>query len=332
MANTPPYSPESEPASTVKDLKKQLLETQELLSIIMENNPFAIFWKDRDLIYQGSNQRFAEMAGFSKPDEVVGKTDYEMPWGVDNEIGAEACRSSDFRVIESGIEEIHIIEQIKQENDVVVWTDTSKVPIRDSEGLVIGVLGVLEDITPRKLIEQELEVANRKLKILSRIDSLTQVANRRYFDERISDEWSRAIRDKSQIAIILFDVDHFKKFNDDYGHPGGDKCLTLIAETAKNLLKRPSDLIARYGGEEFIILLPHVDRAGAASIAEKIRSAVENLEVELEGKIARVSVSLGFATEYPVRNSSPGKLISTADKALYRAKELGRNRVAGPLS
>ena len=311
----------------IKDLQRQLLETQGLLDLIMENNPFSIFWKDCDLKYRGCNERFVKMAGFSCVEDVVGKTDFDMPWGVDNEIGAEACRSSDARIISSGLEEMHIIEKIKQQNGPELWTDTSKVPIRDQQGQVTGVLCVLEDITSRKHIEQALEKANTELKTLSRIDSLTKISNRRYFDEQFTKEWERAKRNNNEIALILFDVDHFKQFNDNYGHPAGDSCLTLVAEAAKNNLKRPTDMIARYGGEEFIILLPGSDLQGALILAEKIRVSIESLKCNVDENTAAVTVSLGVASDFPSHQGSLTKLISAADKALYQAKKLGRNRV-----
>lgn len=311
---------------TLKELQNQLFETNELLKLIMENNPFSIFWKDRNLKYLGCNQRFLEMAGFNSVDEVIGKTDFDMPWGIDNEVGAEACRSSDARVISSGLEEMHIVEKIKNNNEEL-WTDTSKVPIRDQKGEVIGVLCVLEDITSRKLIEQSLEQANADLKRLSRTDGLTQISNRRYFDEQISIEWSRAQRNNDEIAIILFDVDYFKQVNDNFGHPVGDTMLTKIAETALTSLKRPTDLIARYGGEEFIILLPGSDIQGALTLAENIRASIENLELVVGENIAQVTISCGVASSFPAKKGTITQLISSADKALYRAKSDGRNRV-----
>lgn len=311
---------------TLKELQNQLFETNELLKLIMENNPFSIFWKDRNLKYLGCNQRFLEMAGFNSVDEVIGKTDFDMPWGIDNEVGAEACRSSDARVISSGLEEMHIVEKIKNNNEEL-WTDTSKVPIRDQKGEVIGVLCVLEDITSRKLIEQSLEQANADLKRLSRTDGLTQISNRRYFDEQISIEWSRAQRNNDEIAIILFDVDYFKQVNDNFGHPVGDTMLTKIAETALTSLKRPTDLIARYGGEEFIILLPGSDIQGALTLAENIRVSIENLELVVGENIAQVTISCGVASSFPAKKGTITQLISSADKALYRAKSDGRNRV-----
>ena len=293
----------------------------------MDSNPFSIFWKDKDLVYRGCNKKFVEISGFSSSEEVIGKTDYDMPWGVNNEIGAEACRSSDQRIIDSGISEMHIIEQIKQEDGVVVWADTNKVPILDRDGNVNGVLCVLEDVTQRKMTEQALEDANKELDRLSKIDVLTQVPNRRYFTEELQREWSRAKRHQSEMACIMFDVDHFKKFNDEFGHLIGDECLRQVADTASQALKRPTDIIARYGGEEFVIILPSVGAEGATIVAEDIRKRIETLRLETPRGVAGVTASFGVFAGFPLYLDSPEALIAAADKALYQAKDSGRNMV-----
>jgi diguanylate cyclase (GGDEF)-like protein/PAS domain S-box-containing protein len=312
---------------TREELELQLFETRRILNLIMENNPFSIFWKDSDLVYRGCNQRFEKIAQMDSPDAVIGKTDHDMPWGIDNEVGANACRSSDARVISSKMEEMHIIELIKQESGETAWTDTSKVPICDPDGRVDGVLGVLEDITARKVIEDKLKEVSCKLEELSRTDALTNIANRRYFDEFLKNEWSRGSRNQSGIALIIFDIDHFKQLNDKHGHLAGDQCLRLVADIAKNALKRPTDFIARYGGEEFVIILMDVTIEGAVKIAEDIRVAIEKARLTHEGKSIGVSVSLGVALEVPSKDTSPERLIATADQALYRAKDSGRNSV-----
>ena len=310
-------------------LELQLFETRNLLNLVLENNPFAYFWKDLDLIYRGGNQNFAQCAGVERPVDFVGMTDYEMPWGVGNEIGANACRASDIAVIESGVGQMHLIEQIKAKDGQVTWTSTSKVPIRDADGNVVGVLGLLENITERKLAEEALENANAQLEALCRIDGLTGIANRRHMDERLDVECARAMRDHSALSIILLDIDHFKKFNDRYGHPAGDACLVAVANCTAERILRPADLIARYGGEEFLVVLPDTDIKGATAIAEKIRAAVAEIDlaIESDGQKAKLSVSLGVASCYPRDKNVALPLILAADQALYRAKSGGRNRL-----
>ena len=179
-----------------------------------------------------------------------------------------------------------------------------------------------------ELRTQNLEQANRDLHHLSRLDSLTGVANRRRFEEALDLEWRRASRTGTPLSLIMIDTDFFKPFNDAYGHQRGDDCLTLVANTLRNGLNRPGDMVARYGGDEFMILIPGTDAAGAAEIAEAMRVRVEGMEITHTGspddKV--VTISLGVVTSYPTRGFSTGELIAAADEALYQAKYEGRNR------
>ncbi|MFO0794004.1 MAG: diguanylate cyclase [Candidatus Brocadiaceae bacterium] len=176
----------------------------------------------------------------------------------------------------------------------------------------------------------QLEASNKLLEHLSYRDSLTGIANRRYLEEFIEQEWKRAVREVYPISLIFVDIDHFKAFNDAYGHPAGDECLRQIARALTNSIKRPADIIARYGGEEFIAVLPGTDAAGAFSVAELMKANVVGLGIEHASSqvINNVSVSIGVATALPDRYNTPSSLIANADKALYKAKSGGRNRVA----
>lgn len=184
----------------------------------------------------------------------------------------------------------------------------------------------------KELIEltRQLEAANKMLERLSYMDGLTGIPNRRYFDEFIGQEWKRAMRDATPVSLILADIDHFKAFNDTYGHQAGDDCLRQIAKAFNSAVRRPGDIAARYGGEEFIVVLSGTDMAGAVSVAETIRLRVVELGIPHanSGVTDRVSMSLGVATAIPGRNTSPTALIGNADKALYKAKDEGRNRIA----
>lgn len=165
---------------------------------------------------------------------------------------------------------------------------------------------------------------------LCKIDALTNVANRRYLDNQLPIEWERASREAASIGFIMIDIDHFKNYNDTYGHPQGDILLKSAASVFKDSLLRPADLIARWGGEEFAVLLPQTNMSGAIEVAERIRNNIEQMEVPCaDGTITKVTISLGVNSENPVsqRNGSIEKFISFADKALYVAKNSGRNRV-----
>ncbi len=176
----------------------------------------------------------------------------------------------------------------------------------------------------------QLEASNKLLEHLSYRDSLTGIANRRYFDEFIEQEWKRAVREVYPISLIFVDIDHFKAFNDAYGHPAGDECLRQVARALTNSIKRPADIIARYGGEEFIAVLPGTDAAGAISVAELMKANVVGLGIEHASSqvVNHVSVSIGVATAIPDRYNTPTSLITNADRALYKAKSDGRNKVA----
>ena len=173
----------------------------------------------------------------------------------------------------------------------------------------------------------ELTEANKKLELLSRIDGLTGLANRRFMDEFIDKEWLRAIRNKSAISLILIDIDFFKLYNDNYGHPEGDECLKKVATKLKSLAYRPGDLVARYGGEEFVLVLPDTEEAEA--VANNCRRSIKELQITHEFSEAAnvVTISVGVFTVVPEKGTDPSMIIDAADKALYKAKKNGRDRV-----
>jgi diguanylate cyclase (GGDEF)-like protein len=183
------------------------------------------------------------------------------------------------------------------------------------------------EVDIRKNIENELKVANRELKQISTIDSLTKISNRRHFDHVFAKEWHIHLREKRNISILMCDIDFFKKYNDTYGHQKGDRCLVQVASILKKECRRPSDFAARYGGEEFVIILPETDADGAAAIAEKICKAVSTRNIPHSASLIskHVTISIGVATEIPDISTSPDMLLKKADGALYNAKESGKN-------
>ena len=166
----------------------------------------------------------------------------------------------------------------------------------------------------------------------ARLDGLTGIPNRRHFDELFDKEARRALRDGQPLSVLMIDIDHFKPFNDHYGHGAGDLCLQRVARALTGALMRPADQVFRYGGEEFVGLLPGTDAAGAADVAEQLRAAVEALAIPHEhaSTAAVVTLSLGVATLDPGQEtaSDTQSLLKRADEALYEAKKAGRNRVA----
>lgn len=201
-------------------------------------------------------------------------------------------------------------------------------------------------VAARARTQIELKRASDRLRELSSTDGLTGLANRRTFDEALEREWRRTHRSGEPLSLLMIDVDHFKRYNDRYGHPAGDACLFQVAQALKNQLKRPADLAARYGGEEFALLLPATDRHGAAVLAKGLLTAIEQLGLAHEDSdcAAHVSVSIGIGShdtgcEFWLTGSGATRsgpddgalacdLLAAADSALYAAKHAGRARFA----
>jgi len=196
------------------------------------------------------------------------------------------------------------------------------------DGELMGMVAEFKDITSRRQAEADLEKANRELQRLSVLDDLTQVANRRRFDETLNQEWQRLSRDRAPLSLIFCDIDYFKLYNDTYGHQAGDDCLRAVANTIRANCKRPCDFVARYGGEEFIVILPNTAAEGAVHLAEDIREEIERLRIpHMRSQVSRyITLSLGVSCVFPSVHIAPESLIGAADNALYDAKKQGRNR------
>ena len=175
----------------------------------------------------------------------------------------------------------------------------------------------------------ELEAANRTLSQVARLDGLTGVPNRRTMDEMLENAWRRAMRNRTPLSLILIDIDHFKDYNDRFGHVEGDRCLVRVANEMRSTLRRPDDFLARYGGEEFLAFPASAPVEAAVGLAERLRVLVERLpmEVPASGEPGRVTISAGVAGVDSVPDGSVADLIASADRALYSAKNAGRNRV-----
>jgi diguanylate cyclase (GGDEF)-like protein len=182
----------------------------------------------------------------------------------------------------------------------------------------------------QKDLNSQLTLANDELERVSRTDALTQVANRRHFDEFLAQVWERAQPANEAVSILMLDIDHFKQYNDHYGHPAGDACLVDVAKALRDSVRRPGDLVARYGGEEFIVVLYRASVEQVQQAAERIRASVASLHIPHAGSplYGQVTVSIGQAGARPRdRHASVHRLIQQADEALYQAKNRGRNRV-----
>jgi diguanylate cyclase (GGDEF)-like protein len=168
------------------------------------------------------------------------------------------------------------------------------------------------------------------LEQLAFLDGLTGIPNRRKFEQHLQEEWRRTMRNNTPLSLLMIDVDHFKQFNDHYGHGVGDDCLRRIARAIADAGNRPGDLGARYGGEEFVFVLQNTDGPGATFFAERLRSAIVGLAIPHAHSTAGpvVTASIGAATLAPGQKSSAHRLLDLADQALYAAKKAGRNRVS----
>jgi diguanylate cyclase (GGDEF)-like protein len=229
---------------------------------------------------------------------------------------------------------------------IVLPTTLSMVLVGDRVHLIMGlmilVFGIAMLSSSARVRRLFRDATDMRLKLASsiaegsalqemlRIDELTRIGNRRLFDEQLASEWKRADRAGSLLAVVSGDVDHFKSYNDHYGHPVGDRCLVGVAQTMASALRRPGDVAARIGGEEFAFLLPQTGLLGAEQVAERIRKAVWDLNLpHAASPIAeRVTVSLGVASSDHASVASPADLIRASDAALYEAKRRGRNQVA----
>ncbi|MFQ3617982.1 MAG: diguanylate cyclase [Cyanobacteriota bacterium] len=209
----------------------------------------------------------------------------------------------------------------------IIWALLSVSLVRDSQQNPLYLLAQMQNITRQKQAEELLIRANQELEALVNIDGLTQIANRRRFDQHLQQEWNRLLREQQFLSLILFDVDEFKRYNDCYGHQEGDDCLRQLAQAARRIVQRPADLVARYGGEEFGVILPNTDIAGGRAIAEKIRLGIQALNIRHAcSRVAPVvTVSVGVTSQIPTATQTINALMTQADQALYTAKRRGRN-------
>jgi diguanylate cyclase (GGDEF)-like protein len=181
--------------------------------------------------------------------------------------------------------------------------------------------------------KKELELANQDLEKLAIYDELTGIPNRRYFNQYLEQEWRHCLREQASLSLILCDVDYFKKYNDLYGHQAGDRALQAVAKILAHSLKRSTDFVARYGGEEFVVILSHTDREGAYQVALRIQDNMSTQRISHPDSplCPYVTLSMGIASAVPSNSQAAESLFLAADRALYQAKQAGRNQIATKL-
>ena len=235
-----------------------------------------------------------------------------------------------------GYEVCRRLKQAPETKNVPVIFVTAKADAVDEEyGLSLGAVDYIAKpfhlpiVAARVRNHINLKIKTDLLESQAMLDGLTNIPNRRRFDETLESEWKRAQRSGMPLSLIMADIDFFKHYNDNYGHGVGDECLKKVAAALANSIDRPSDLVARYGGEEFMMILPGTDAAGARAIAERIRGNVESMRILHEHSDAsnNVTVSVGVACVTPNTGMKQSELLKLADEMLYQAKESGRNRV-----
>lgn len=238
---------------------------------------------------------------------------------------------------QGGLETCRRLKAEPETRDIpVIFVTALQTPEEETEALNCGAVDFISKpvnpsvVRARVRTHLVLKAQSDFLRSLVFIDGLTGVSNRRRFDETLAIEWRHARRTKQPLSLLMIDIDHFKRYNDRYGHPAGDACLQAVARALAGGLSRPHDLVARYGGEEFACILPQTDAAGARNIALSLLEAIRCLAMpheDNEGGI--VTASFGVATQFPDGETAPERLIAQADAQLYEAKEGGRNRVSG---
>lgn len=290
--------------------EKALYESRQMLQVILDNIPQSVFWKDVDSRYQGGNRALLEEAGLQSVDQLIGKTDAELRW----KDLAEHFRKVDLEVMRSGVPRLRMQGRDVRRDGSECWVETSKMPLRDATGKVVGVLAVAEDITARKYMEEELfRRAN--------FDSLTGLPNRGYFQSQLDEAIKRAHR-REGLALMYFDIDRFKQINDSYGHDTGDQVIRMFAHRVRAVV-RECDVVARLGGDEFVLLAEGLGGAeDAALIAQKLVDAM-GPPFDIGGASLEVSTSIGVVIYRP--DMSAHALLTAADQAMYEAKRAGRN-------
>ncbi|MEO8039486.1 MAG: diguanylate cyclase [Betaproteobacteria bacterium] len=218
------------------------------------------------------------------------------------------------------------------------WNELSLAPILDSSGKLTHFFAQLTDVSERVATEAKLLTRHknllarkRELELLALRDGLTGLYNRRAFDEQLEREWNRARRDHAPLSVIMIDIDHFKRFNDTFGHPAGDQCIQAVAGIVQRCFARGSDLVARYGGDEFVVLASAVTRKQVQHRADQLHEAVKVLSAQPAGSLpSPVTLSVGVATAIPLPRKTPSDLLDAADRALYQYKRRQRERMSEP--
>jgi diguanylate cyclase (GGDEF)-like protein/PAS domain S-box-containing protein len=289
-----------------------MLDDGFIFESLLDSTGDSVYVKDRRCRLLRVSRSMARNLGFASPEDLVGKSDLEL-------FGSEFAQRTyleDLTIMETDQPVSGIVESRQLPDGSLNWTLTSKLPLHDRAGNVVGLIGITREIN-------ELKQAETTLQYLATHDSLTTLPNRYLVMDRLSQLLARSERAQAPFAVLFADIDNFKRMNDSLGHAAGDDLLRSIARRLQASV-RGSDSVARIGGDEFVILVEGVDCSGAILVAEKVRKAV-SAAVMVQGRRTKVTVSVGIAL-YPDHGRTGNSLITAADHAMYLAKNSGKNR------
>ncbi len=306
--------------SELKSIETQLTEQKELMENVLKTVPVRIFWKDLAGKYLGANQLFLADAQLESQQQLIGKTDYDLPWQDDQ---GDYYFQTDMAIIESGQSTLTQQESyVDEDGSEKTWL-VSRMPLKNGQQQIVGMLGTYEDITERRNLEIQLKHQTEILKHQAHHDELTQLPNRTLFNNRLQYAIEKAKRAQTAFAVHFIDLDQFKKINDSLGHDIGDEVLKIIANRIRRTI-RAEDTLARLGGDEFTILQESLKSPqDAVTLAQKILDATHD-PIQVADHTFLLSNSIGMSL-YPKDADTPEDLLKYADAAMYRAKDEGRN-------
>jgi diguanylate cyclase (GGDEF)-like protein/PAS domain S-box-containing protein len=284
--------------------------------------PWKIDWKTMTFAYIGP--QIETLLGWAQSSWVSAEDWATRMHPDDREKVVEFCISQS----QNGVDHEADYRALTAAGDYVWIRDVVHV-VRDDNGEVDSLIGFMFDISERKKTEEQLLTLQKQLEEYSYKDGLTGVANRRMFDTVLATEWANAQRTQQPLSLILLDIDHFKQFNDHYGHVQGDDCLKSVGQALSRAASRPRDFVGRFGGEEFVLVLPETDEAAARHIAERCRQQVRQQRIphERSSVSSMLTISLGVGTIVPGPQDRPLDFLNSIDKLLYQAKQRGRDRL-----
>lgn len=306
-----------------KKLEEDLRKKEELYRFVTENSTDMISYIKPNGEYEYLSPSCHEILGFAQA-ELIGQQLFSLIHPEETETITQFVNEAIYH-----LDFASFPHRLRKKDGTFTWLETNARTIRNEKKELVGIVTVSRDINQRMTRERLLLEKNEELLYLAKMDGLTDIPNRRFFEETLHEEWQRNRRNSTPLSLLMIDIDYFKNYNDQYGHQAGDLIIKEIAKAIQSSLKRSSDFVARYGGEEFVVLLPETDKMGAMQVAEGILANIRNLQIKTDvSEIAeQVTISIGSSTIIPDHHKKTANLIRIADRQLYAAKEAGKNQV-----